>query len=93
MWIALSCFCQLIKAQDIHFSQFWETSLLRNPSLAGLFEGDLRVQTIYRDQWNNLTNAYRTGSMSLENKLSVGKGDDYLTIGLQTFFDLSLIHI
>jgi type IX secretion system PorP/SprF family membrane protein len=74
-------------AQDVHFSQFWETSLLRNPALAGLFEGDYRVQAIYRDQWNNLTNAYRTGSLNLENKISVGSGDDYLTVGLQSFFD------
>lgn len=77
----------LVSAQDVHFSQFWETPLLRNPSLAGLFEGDLRVQAIYRDQWNNLTNAYRTGSMNLENKIAVGGGDDFLTVGLQTFFD------
>ncbi len=74
-------------AQDIHFSQFWETPLLRNPALAGLFEGDYRVQAIYRDQWNNLTNAYRTGSLNLENKIAVGSGDDYLTVGLQSFFD------
>ena len=74
-------------AQDIHFSQFWETPLLRNPALAGLFEGDYRVQAIYRDQWNNLTNAYRTGSLNLENKIAVGRGNDYLTLGLQSFFD------
>lgn len=81
----ISSFC--VRAQDIHFSQFWETPLLRNPSLAGLFEGDIRVQAIYRDQWNSLTNAYRTGSLNLENKVAIGQGADYLTIGLQTFFD------
>ena len=75
------------RTQDIHFSQFWETPLLRNPSLAGLFDGDLRVQAIYRDQWNTLTNAYRTGSLNIEQKLAVGQGDDFLTLGLQTFFD------
>ncbi|HRF17259.1 MAG TPA: type IX secretion system membrane protein PorP/SprF, partial [Chitinophagaceae bacterium] len=42
-------------AQDIHFSQFFEAPLLRNPSLAGIFTGDIRVQAVYRDQWNSVT--------------------------------------
>ncbi len=49
-------------AQDIHFSQFFEAPLLRNPSLAGIFTGDVRVQAVYRDQWNSITDAYRTTS-------------------------------
>ncbi|MGZ3910129.1 MAG: type IX secretion system membrane protein PorP/SprF, partial [Flavisolibacter sp.] len=40
------------RGQDIHFSQFFEAPLLRNPSLAGIFTGDIRVQAVYRDQWN-----------------------------------------
>jgi hypothetical protein len=35
-------------SQDIHFSQFFEAPLLRNPSLAGIFTGDIRVQGVYR---------------------------------------------
>lgn len=81
------CMRESVNGQDIHFSQFWETPLLRNPSLSGIFEGDLRVQAIYRDQWNSLTNAYRTGSLNVENKIAVGRGDDFLTVGLQSFFD------
>ena len=46
-------------AQDIHFSQFFEAPLLRNPSLAGIYTGDIRVQAVYRDQWNSITNAYK----------------------------------
>ncbi|HET9279065.1 MAG TPA: type IX secretion system membrane protein PorP/SprF, partial [Flavitalea sp.] len=40
------------KSQDLHLSQFFETPLLRNPALAGIFTGDVRVQAVYRDQWN-----------------------------------------
>ena len=29
-----------VQAQDLHLSQFFETPLLRNPALAGIFEGD-----------------------------------------------------
>ena len=51
-----------VRAQDIHFSQFFEAPLLRNPSLAGIFTGDIRVQAVFRDQWTSVTNAYKTGS-------------------------------
>lgn len=76
-----------VRGQDIHFSQFYQSPLLRNPALAGLFEGDIRVQGVYRDQWNSVTNAYRTGSLNAEYKLPVGQGDDYLTLGFQSYFD------
>ena len=75
------------QAQDIHFSQFFETPLLRNPSLAGIFKGDVRAQMVYRSQWNNITDAYRTGSFNVEFKKPIGKGDDFLTIGGQILYD------
>lgn len=73
--------------QDIHFSQFFEAPLLRNPSLAGIFAGDYRIQGVYRDQWNSFTNAYRTGSFNAEYKMPIGKGDDFMTTGIQAVFD------
>ena len=76
-----------IKAQDIHFSQFFEAPLLRNPSLAGIFAGDYRVQGVYRDQWNSVTNAYKTGSFNAEYKMPIGKGSDFFTTGLQILYD------
>lgn len=79
--------CSIANAQDIHFSQFFEAPLLRNPSLAGIFTGDIRVQGVYRDQWNSFTNAYRTGSFNAEYKMPIGKGDDFITTGIQALFD------
>ena len=77
-----------LKAQDIHFSQFFEAPLLRNPSLAGLFEADFRTQLVYRDQWKSITpNSYRSLSFNSEYKLPVGKGNDFLTMGLQFLLD------
>lgn len=73
--------------QDIHFSQFFEAPLLRNPALAGLFSGDLRIQTIYRNQWNSVTVPYQTGSLNGEYKLPVGKGNDFLTMGGEVLYD------
>src|SRR5215831_16932070 len=75
------------RSQDIHFSQFYETPLLRNPALAGIFSGDYRVQAIFRDQWNSFTDAYRTGSLNAEYKWPIGKQDDYFTTGLEIFYD------
>ncbi len=77
----------VVVAQDIHFSQFFEAPLLRNPSLSGIFSGDVRVQAVYRDQWNSVTNAYRTVSLNGEYKMPVGKGDDFVTMGMQVLHD------
>jgi type IX secretion system PorP/SprF family membrane protein len=74
-------------AQDIHFSQFFEAPLLRNPSLAGIFTGDIRLQAVYRDQWTSVTNAYKTASLNGEYKMPIGKADDFLTIGMQMLYD------
>ncbi|MBS1563170.1 MAG: PorP/SprF family type IX secretion system membrane protein [Bacteroidetes bacterium] len=77
-----------VQAQDIHFSQFFEAPLLRNPSLAGLFEGDYRTQAVYRDQWKSITpNSYRSVSFNGEYKMPVGKVNDFLTIGGQMLLD------
>ncbi len=80
-----SCFSAA--GQDIHFSQISEIPVLRNPALAGLFSGDVRIQTLYRSQWNNITDAYQTVSGNMEFKLPVGQGDDFATIGAQVLYD------
>jgi type IX secretion system PorP/SprF family membrane protein len=86
--LLLSIFtAQIAFSQDLHFSQFFEAPLLRNPSLAGIFVGDYRVQGVYRDQWNSITNGYRTGSLNAEYKMPVGRGSDFITAGLQCLFD------
>jgi type IX secretion system PorP/SprF family membrane protein len=74
-------------SQDIHFSQFFETPLLRNPSLAGIFTGDIRAQAVFRDQWNSVTNAYKTGSLNAEYKMHVGKSQDFVTAGIAILYD------
>jgi type IX secretion system PorP/SprF family membrane protein len=92
--VGLSAVCQ-----DIHFSQFFETPLLRNPALAGIFTGDLRIQAVYRTQWGSVTVPYQTGSINGEYKLPVGSSNDFLTIGGEILYDkagtvaLSATHI
>lgn len=76
-----------LNAQDLHFSQFYEAPLLRNPALAGLYEGDVRIQGIYRSQWGSISNPFQTGSMNGEYKFAIGRGDDFLTVGGQVMYD------
>lgn len=83
LWLAACSF-----AQDIHFSQFFEAPLYRNPALAGIVNGDVRVQSVYRSQWNSIANAYKTTSLNAEYKLPLSN-DDFLTMGTQVFHDKS----
>lgn len=80
---------ELAGAQDIHLSQFYEMPLLRNPALAGMFRGDMRVAGAYRSQWNSATTAYKTQALGIESKFGVGGGDDYLSLGLQVTNDVA----
>jgi type IX secretion system PorP/SprF family membrane protein len=73
--------------QDIHFSQFFQSPILRNPSLGGIYSGDYRVRTAYRSQWNKVSDAYNTGAIDAIYKLPVGSADDFFTAGMQVLYD------
>lgn len=76
-----------LKAQDVHFSQFYEAQLYQNPALAGLFTGDVHVQALFRNQWTSISTPYQTGYFSGEYKLPVGVQNDYITLGGQVLYD------
>jgi type IX secretion system PorP/SprF family membrane protein len=65
----------------------FETPLLRNPALAGLFSGDIRIQSVYRSQYNSVANAYQTVSANFEYKKPIGKTDDFITLGGEVLYD------
>ena len=44
-----------VLAQDHIYSQFYNAPLYLNPALTGQFEGDLRMNMIYRNQWTGLS--------------------------------------
>lgn len=78
------------EAQDIHFSQFYETSILRNPSLVGIFTGDYKVGAIYRNQWSSIGRPFQTALVSGEVRLPVrvsGDKSDFLSFGLLGYYD------
>ncbi|MDX2048383.1 MAG: PorP/SprF family type IX secretion system membrane protein [Chitinophagaceae bacterium] len=81
--------CRFIYAQDVHLSQFYETPLLRNPALAGIYTGDIRIQAVYRNQWQSVGYPYQTSALSAEYKFRVGSGNDFMTAGMQAFYDIA----
>lgn len=87
--IGCSLLClQICQAQDIHFSQFYETAILRNPALTGTFDGDYKVAAVYRSQWSSISRPYLTGLITGEARLPVkGESGDYFTAGLLAYYD------
>ena len=63
------------QAQDIHFSQFYNSPLNLNPALAGNFDGNYRFAGNYRNQWNSVTIPFSTFSMSADAKNIFGKNN------------------
>lgn len=89
IWIFFSLvFAAKGYAQDINFSQFYELPMLRNPALAGIFTGDLRITAGYRTQWQSVTTPYQTEVLGAEFKFSLGENNyDFMTVGLQATND------
>ena len=56
-------------AQDMHFSQFYETSSLINPAITGV-ESHLRATLQHKEQWRSITVPFRTFAASFEMKIN-----------------------
>jgi type IX secretion system PorP/SprF family membrane protein len=75
-------------AQDIHFSQFYENSILRNPALTGIFSGDYKVGVNYRNQWSSISVPFQTGLASAECRIPISEetGDNF-SFGVTLSYD------
>lgn len=63
------------KAQDHQYSQFFNSPVYLNPALNGQFNGDLRMNLIYRNQWTSLPGGPKYFSASIDyNMPSFGGG-------------------
>lgn len=75
-------------AQDIHFSQFYENSIMRNPALTGIFSGDYKVGANYRTQWSNISVPFQTFLVSAETRVATNRQiGDYLSFGVSATYD------
>jgi type IX secretion system PorP/SprF family membrane protein len=88
----LYIFCSLflvpyLKAQDIHFSQFYESPILLNPAAAGAGSSDYRLAINYRNQWKSVINPFKTGVIAFDTKLFNRDKKNYLGLGASIFND------
>jgi len=82
LWITMCCSGQLL-AQDIHYTQFYDSPLNLNPALTGHVEGKYRVNLMYRAQWPNISPSgftYQTPSASFD--INFGKATQSSSWGL-----------
>ncbi len=71
-----------LRAQDIHFSQFYMSPLNLNPAMTGVMNCNTRFVANFRNQWASIlgSNAFNTYSASYDQKIPVGRYD-YFGIG------------
>lgn len=74
----------LSRAQDIHFSQFYQSPFSLNPALTGQFDGDWRFVGNQRTQWRSVTVPYSTWGIAVD-KPHLTKQD--VNAGLSIFTD------
>ncbi len=73
--------------QDIHFSQFYMTSLSQNPAMAG-YNHDIQAILNYKTQWQSVPAPYKTAAGSFDMKLNKRKASKgFLCGGLNFFSD------
>ena len=70
LWLVLILTIGILpmKAQDLHFSQFWNVPLELNPALAGLSSADMRFFGGYKSQWASVPVGYTTFSGAFDRK-------------------------
>ena len=77
-------------AQDVHFSQFWNTPLLQNPSFAGNSEGDIRAIVNHKSQWRSVTsNPFQTFGASFDMRFNSSSKDNYVGGGISMYTDVA----
>lgn len=77
-----------IQAQDALFSQFYASPLHVNPALMGVFEGQMRFNANYRQQWGGIFSDVPINQIhaSYDHRIRIADGD-YLAFGLNALQD------
>lgn len=78
----------VVRSQDIHFSQVYETPLMMSPANTGFYNGYFRAIANYRNQWAAMSNAFQTMGISLDGGLFKSKKRPaFMGVGLTIFSD------
>lgn len=79
-----------VNAQDIHFSQYYNTPLQYNPALTGVFGGDHRAMLAYRNQWLTVASPYVTYGAAFDMRMMEKNGGNFaLGTGLGVYRDVA----
>ncbi len=75
-----------INAQDLHYSQFYNSPQNLNPALTGVFNGDHRFVGSLRDQWRFVPVPWFTFSGTYDKKMFILPGEKQF-LGVGAFFN------
>lgn len=67
-FLSISITGKVMAQTDPHFTQNYTYPMYINPAMAGGSDGDYRASAIYRSQWHNVTNPYRTAGFSFDQR-------------------------
>lgn len=76
-----------VRAQDIHFSQFFDHNMVRNPALTGIYSGDYKIAANYRNQWATIGVPFQTFVATAESRIAINEVNDCLSYGLAASLD------
>lgn len=80
LFLLFVIFAGALWAQDIHYSQFYNSPLNINPAKTGIFNGDKRLNLSYRNQWSPIV-PWTTFSGSYDMKFYPKKDRKYFFSG------------
>jgi type IX secretion system PorP/SprF family membrane protein len=71
-----------VNAQDMHFSQFTNSTQLYNPSLTGQYEQTVKASLLHRKQWRSIGKGYQTNAFDGQYKILSMYSKNYFGTGL-----------
>ncbi|MEM9547631.1 MAG: PorP/SprF family type IX secretion system membrane protein [Bacteroidota bacterium] len=75
-------------AQDIHYSQFYNSPQTSNPALTGIFNGDVRIMGNLRDQWRWVPVPWFTFGGAFDKKFYPKKSENhFFAAGMNLYHD------
>lgn len=77
-------------AQDIHFTQVFQTPMITNPAATGVFNGWERISANHKNQWVNSGTKFFTSSLAADlNFFKPKRGNKaHLGLGIQLYNDI-----
>lgn len=86
--VAMMFVLQGLQAQDVHFTQYFNTPMLINPGLTGIHNALGRVAVSYRNQWTTVPVPYTTFAATYDRKIYPRyKEDHFYGIGARLLYD------